>query len=68
MSTLIDCYTGATIPGDWLPTDDMEEDIECPECGSAIGQQCSLEDPRNPGMGIEIGTHVHASRCQPSLT
>jgi hypothetical protein len=46
-----------------VPTDDMVEYGECPECGAGVGDQCSVEDPEQPGRGIEYASLVHAVRA-----
>jgi len=57
-----DRISGHKAPGEWGLADDMEQNVECPECGAEPGQQCSVEDPDQSGFGIETGAHVHMAR------
>jgi len=57
-----DRYTGRIAPGLFVLGDDYG-DGPCPECGAEEGQQCSVEDVDNPGLGIEISPYIHVQRA-----
>jgi hypothetical protein len=37
---------------------------KCPVCGASGGQECSMPDPADPLLGIELGNQVHAARLK----
>lgn len=46
----------------WVPTPELDEFGACPICGADEDQQCSMEDPGQPGFGVEFAKWVHAGR------
>jgi hypothetical protein len=37
---------------------------ECPVCGAEKDQPCSIPDPTDERLGIELATQVHAERLE----
>lgn len=63
-----DRFTGHEPEGDFVWIDDfLDLEEECPICGAEYGQQCSVEDPEHPCMGIELGGYIHEERVKKSL-
>jgi hypothetical protein len=49
-----------------MPIEDASnaESVSCPECGAEPGAQCSVPDPADDRLGIEVMARVHFRRAE----